>query len=314
MEFQIENLVSMIHKPVLLKEVLKYLDPKPNENFIDCTIGEGGHAIAFLEKNGPEGKVLGIDLDQQQIENCKNNLIDFKDRIILINDSYANLKDIVEKNNFKKVSGILLDLGMSTEQLKESGRGFTFLKDEPLDMRYNRKIQNSNFQIQNELTADKIVNEWSERDIERILTEYGEEKFARQIAKKIIEERQAKRIGSTFQLADIIKKAVPAKYQRAKINCATRTFQALRIAVNGELENLINVLPQAISVLSSGGRIAIISFHSLEDRIVKNFFKQKAEEKIIDLLIKKPATAQEGEVGANPASRSAKLRAAVKIT
>jgi len=259
----------MIHKPVLVKEVLEYLSPKPNENFIDCTVGEGGHAEVILEKTGLNGKVLGIDLDQNQINNCKLNLAKFKERAILVNDSYGNLKDIVEKNSFEPVNGILLDLGMSSAQL-ESTRGFSFQKDQPLDMRYNNI---------SDLTAEIIINDWQEEQIKKILEEYGEERFAKQVAKKITEERKSKRIESTFQLTDIIKKAIPAKFQNNRIHCATRTFQALRIAVNGELNNLEKVLPKIVSILEPQGRLAIISFHSLEDRLVKNFLKNKEKEK-----------------------------------
>ena len=297
----------MTHIPVLIKEVIKYLDPKPNENFIDCTIGQGGHAKLILEKTLPEGKVLGIDADSRQIENSKLQLENFKERIILVNDSYSNLKDIIEKANFEPINGILLDLGMSSEQLEESKRGFSFQKDEMLDMRYYDKNQN-------ELTAEKIINEWKQADIEEILKEYGEERFSRQIANKIVEERKVKEIKNTFQLVEVIKKAVPVKFQFGRIHCATRVFQALRIAVNDELNNLTKVLPQIISVLSPGGRIAIISFHSLEDRIVKNFFKEKDKDKVIKILTKKSITADFEELRENHRSRSAKLRAVIKIT
>ena len=292
----------MIHKPVLVKEVLEYLSPKPNENFIDCTVGEGGHAEVILEKTGLNGKVLGIDLDQNQINNCKLNLAKFKERAILVNDSYGNLKDIVEKNSFEPVNGILLDLGMSSAQL-ESTRGFSFQKDQPLDMRYNNI---------SDLTAEIIINDWQEEQIKKILEEYGEERFAKQIAKKITEERKSRRIKSTFQLTDIIKKAIPAKFQNNRIHCATRTFQALRIAVNGELNNLEKVLPKIVSILEPQGRLAIISFHSLEDRLVKNFLKNKEKERNIKILTKSPITADFEELRKNSRSRSAKLRAAIK--
>jgi len=292
----------MIHKPVLVKEVLEYLSPKPNENFIDCTVGEGGHAEVILEKTGLNGKVLGIDLDQNQINNCKLNLAKFKERAILVNDSYGNLKDIVEKNSFEPVNGILLDLGMSSAQL-ESTRGFSFQKDQPLDMRYNNI---------SDLTAEIIINDWQEEQIKKILEEYGEERFAKQVAKKITEERKSRRIESTFQLTDIIKKAIPAKFQNNRIHCATRTFQALRIAVNGELNNLEKVLPKIVSILEPQGRLAIISFHSLEDRLVKNFLKNKEKERNIKILTKSPITADFEELRKNSRSRSAKLRAAIK--
>ena len=294
----------MIHIAVLTKEVLEYLSPQKNENFIDCTIGEGGHSKLILEKTGPEGKILGIDADENQIKNCREILENYKERLVLANDSYANLQKIVEKENFEKISGILLDLGWSSNQLKESKRGFSFLKDEPLDMRYS---------LNQELTAEKIINGYPQKEIEKILQEYGEERYAKKIAENIAKERRAQNIKSALQLVKIIERAAPKNYQYAKIHCATRTFQALRIAVNKELENLEKVLPQAVSVLNGGGRIAVISFHSLEDRIVKNFLKEKENQKILKILTKKPAVGQSAEIKQNPRSRSAKLRAAIKL-
>lgn len=296
---------EIIHKPVLEKEVLKFLDPSQNENFVDCTVGEGGHTRLILEMNGPEGKVLGIDWDLAQIETGKWMMADYKDRLILENDSYVNLKEIIERKNFKPVNGILLDVGMSSVHLERSQRGFSFQLDQSLDMRYNDD--------RNMLTAEKIINEWSEETLEKIIEEYGEEKFARKIAKAIVEKRKQGRIKSTFQLVNIIKETIPAKFQKGKIHCATRTFQALRIAVNGELENLKKVLPSAISVLAPGGRLVVISFHSLEDRIVKDFFNQKSKEGLVKILTKKPITAESAELGKNPRARSAKLRAILKI-
>lgn len=293
----------MIHTAVLQKEVLQYLDPKENENFVDCTVGQGGHATLILEKNKPNGKVLGVDLDPDQIENCK--LIIKDSRLMLVNDSYANIKEIVERIKFGEVNGILLDLGMSSWQLEGTTKGFSFQKDEALDMRYNDQM--------NSLTAEIILNEWPEDKIEEILREYGEEEFSKKIAKSIVEERERGEIKSTFQLAEVIKDATPSVYWRGRIHYATRTFQALRIAVNDELENLKSILPQAVSVLSSGGRMVIISFHSLEDRIVKNFFREREKEGSIKILTKKPIIAEDGELILNPRSRSAKLRAFVKI-
>lgn len=291
----------MIHAAVLKKEVLEFLDPKQNENFVDCTVGEGGHAEEILNKNGPDGKVLGIDLDPQQIVSSHWLEAIYKDRVILANDSYANLKEILERKNFGPVNGILLDLGMSSAQLEGTHKGFSFQIDQGLDMRYN--------DVSGYLTAEKIVNEWPEEKIEETLREYGEEKFSRKIAKNIIEQRKQGRIKTTFQLIEIIKDATPNSYWRGKIHYATRTFQALRIAVNDELENLKRVLPQAISALAPGGRLVVISFHSLEDRIVKDFLKQGQ----IKILTKKPVTANREELGKNKRARSAKLRAGVKI-
>lgn len=299
----------MIHTAVLKKEVLEYLDPKPNENFVDCTVGEGGHAEEILNKVGPSGKILGIDLDPMQIVSSQWMQAFYKDRVILINDSYINLKEIVERKNFYPVNGILLDLGMSSAQLEgmPGGRpkGFSFKVDQGLDMRYNDEM--------GYLTAEKIINEWSEEKIEEILREYGEEKFSKKIAKAIVEIRKQGRIKTTFQLIEIIKDATPSAYWRGKIHYATRSFQALRIAVNDELESIKKVLPQAISILSPGGRLVAISFHSLEDRIVKNFFASEFKKGSIKLLTKKPVTAGRDEIKINPRARSAKLRAIIKI-
>jgi 16S rRNA (cytosine1402-N4)-methyltransferase len=296
---------EIIHTPVLKKEVLQYLNPSQDENFIDCTIGEGGHTRLILEMNKPKGKVLGIDLDPAQIETGKWMMADHKDRLILENNSYVNLEEIVERKTFEPVSGILLDVGMSSVHLDRSQRGFSFQLDQNLDMRYNDE--------RNTLTAEKIVNDWPEEKIGKIIDEYGEEKFSRKIAQKIVEERKKGRIKSTFQLVKIIKDVIPARFQNKKIHCATRTFQALRIAVNGELENLEKVLPVAFSILAPGGRLVVISFHSLEDRIVKNFFNQKSKDGLAKILTKKPVTAESAEIGKNPRSRSAKLRAILKI-
>jgi 16S rRNA (cytosine1402-N4)-methyltransferase len=279
-----------MHVPVLKKEVLEVLDPKPNENFIDCTINGGGHAAAILEKNGPRGKVLGIELDRELYRRLNSQIVE---RLILVNSSYANLKEIIKKNNFGPINGILFDLGMSSWHLEESSRGFTFQKYEPLDMRYNTS---------QELTAEKIINKYSQEEIERILKEYGEERFSKRIAKKIIENRPIK---TTFDLVKIINRAIP---RRQIIHPATRTFQALRIAVNQELDSLEKALPQAEEILAPGGRLAVISFHSLEDRIVKNFFKRSG----LKILTKKPIIPSKEEIKQNLRSRSSKLRAGIK--
>jgi len=295
----------MIHTAVLKKEVLEYLDPKQNENFVDCTVGEGGHAEDIFKNNGPEGKVLGIDLDPQQISASQWLHVQYKDRAVLVNDSYTNITEIINRKNFGQVNGILLDLGMSSAQLARAHKGFSFQVDQGLDMRYNDET--------NYLTAEKIVNEWPEEKIEDIIENYGEEKFAKKIAKNIVEHRKQGRIKTTFQLIEIIKDATPSAYWRGKIHYATRTFQALRIAVNDELENVKKVLPQAISILAPEGRLVVISFHSLEDRIVKNFLAEEARSGKIKILTKKPITASGDELSKNPRARSAKLRAAIKL-
>jgi len=286
-----------MHIPVLLKEVLECLNIKPNENYIDCTMNGGGHAREILKRNKPDGKVLGIEIDKEIFDKVEK-----QDRLIAVNDSYANLKKIAEENHFKNVKGILFDIGMSSYHVDEAERGFSFQKDEPLLMNYS-----------DGLSAEEILNEWREDEIEKILKEYGEERFARKIAKKIVERRKGEKIKSTLQLVGIIKEATPGWYHHSKIHFATRTFQALRIAVNNELNNFRSALPQALEVLDKGGRLAAISFHSLEDRIIKEFLKEKEKSGELKIITKKPIAPGDEEMKSNPRSRSSKLRAAIKI-
>lgn len=290
-----------MHIPVLLKEVLHYLSPRADENFIDVTAGEGGHTVAILERNKPRGKVLGIEVDPELYKKLKSRLAEFPNRLTLINDSYINLEEIVRKNNFKPVHGILFDLGMCSWHLESSGRGFSYLGDEPLDMR---------FSLKNDLTAAEIINFWNVEKIEKILKEFGEERYARRIALAIKEARKKERIIGTQQLKDILKKSLPKNYDKKRIHFATRTFQALRIAVNNELEIIEKGIQQAIKILEPNGKIVVISFHSLEDRIVKNLFKEGSKAGKLNILTKKPITPSLEEIKNNPRSRSAKLRAA----
>lgn len=288
----------------MLREVIHYLDPKSNNNFIDCTIGEGGHAIAILERNKPSGKVLGIDHDPVLLEKLKLKIksADYDKRLVLVCDNFANLKSIVEEHGFERVSGVLFDLGLSSWHLEESRRGFSFLRDELLDMRYNPQ--------QNTLTAEAILNYWSAKEIERVLRVYGEERFSKRIAEEIVRSRPLK---TTVDLIMAVERATPAWYHRRRIHFATKTFQALRIAVNNELENLGKALPQAVETMDRGGRLVVIAFHSLEDRIVKSFLKEKAKEGTVQILTKKPVRPSKEEFAKNPRSRSARLRAAIKL-
>ena len=286
-----------MHIPVLQKEVQKYLDPQPNENFIDCTIGGGGHSAEILQKIAPRGKVLGIDWTPEAIKGLKKN-----PNLIVVNDNFANLAAIVKEQKFNKAKGILFDLGYSSWHLEGSSRGFSFQKKEPLDMRYS---------LENQLTAGKIVNFWSKFEIEKILEEFGEEEFAEEISRQIVEERKQRPIETTAHLVAVIERAVPKSYLHGRLHFATKTFQALRIAVNGELQNIEKALPQALQVLERGGRLAVISFHSLEDRIVKEFFKNNSL--VLNALTKKPLTPTFEEIRINPRARSARLRVAVKL-
>ncbi len=291
-----------MHIPVLLNEVIKLLDPKENENYIDATLGEGGHTLALLQKTSPAGKVLGIDLDPETLEIAHRKLQAFGDRLVLVNDNFKNLEEVVENQKFKEISGIVFDFGMSSRDIDESGRGFSFLKDEPLLMNFGSDAM---------LTAENIVNGWPEGELEKIISLYGEEKFARQIAREIIARRLVKPIKTTFDLVEVIEKATPNFYHHGKIHPATRTFQALRIAVNDELNSIQKGLEASLRVLSSGAKIAAISFHSLEDRIVKNFFRDN--KKTLKILTKKPVVPAQVEILNNSRARSAKLRVAQKI-
>jgi 16S rRNA (cytosine1402-N4)-methyltransferase len=290
-----------MHKSVLKKEVLEYLKPHQNENFIDATTGEAGHTLEILKENKPKGKVLGIEFDQKVYSELKKKNIE---RLVLVNDSYINLEKIIQKNKFQPVSGILFDLGFLSWHIDESKRGFSFKDSEKLDMRYNTN---------QELTAKKIINEWDEKEIYKIIKEYGEEKFAHKISKNIIKKRREIEIKTTDRLVEIIKKSVPSWYRHKRIHPATKTFQSLRIAVNDELNSIKKVLPQAIKILEKGGRIVVISFHSLEDKIIKKFFKKQSKKNVLKVLTKKPITPTKKEIINNPRSRSAKLRAAIKI-
>lgn len=292
-----------MHTPVLLKEVIEYLNPQPNENFIDATIGEGGHSLAILKKIAPQGKVLGVEIDSAIYEAVKNKLKNEK-RLILVNDSYVNIEKIVQEKRFQPVNGILFDLGMCSWQIDESKRGFSYLKDEPLDMR---------FSPESTLTAAEVVNFWEVDDLEKILKDYGEEKYAKRIALVIKKTRRKKRIVGTQELVEILKKSLPENYDNYRLHPAVRTFQALRIAVNNELENLKMGLTIALKILSPQGKIIVISFHSLEDRIVKFFFRDNAKQNTLKILTKKPITSSQEEIKNNIRSHSAKLRAALKI-
>jgi 16S rRNA (cytosine1402-N4)-methyltransferase len=291
-----------MHIPVLLSEVIKLLDPKENENYIDATLGEGGHTLALLQKTSPAGKVLGIDLDPETLEIAHRKLHAFGDRLILANDNFKNIEAIIDEKKFKEISGIIFDLGMSSRDIDEAGRGFSFMKDEPLLM---------NFGSDSLLTAEQIVNNWPEDELEKILKLYGEERFARQIARRIVVARSNKPIKTTFDLVKIIENSVPSFYRHGRIHPATRTFQALRIAVNDELNTIQKGLEIALKIVSAGAKIAVISFHSLEDRIVKNFFRDHKD--VLKILTKKPVTPAEVEILNNPRARSGKLRVAQKI-
>jgi len=289
-----------MHIPVLLNETIELLAPKPNENFIDCTFGFGGHSLAILEKNLPCGRVLGIEWDRQSYEVLPVSI--FKnDRLVVVNGSYADVGSIARENGFTSVDGMLFDLGISSWHIDKSKKGFSFSKDEELDMRFDHV---------NPLTAAQIINDWPPADLEKIFADYGQERAAKKIAMAVSRARSQRPILTTGHLAAIVEKNSgpgPAAPSTARI------FQALRIAVNHEFENIGQGIDRGFAILKEGGRMAVITFHSLEDRIVKNKFRGLVAASTAELVNKKPIVPGVREVQENPRSRSAKLRVIKKI-
>lgn len=285
------------HIPVLLDEAVGFLLPRSGGVYVDATVGGGGHAEKILELSSPDGRLVGIDIDPSMLEIARARLIRFGERCVLVENSYTELENII----VEKVDGIIFDLGVSTEHFKDSDRGFSIINDGPLDMRFSPRTR---------LTAEEIINKWRPEDIIRILYNNGEERRAKRIVKTITEERKRKRISTTGQLAELIIRALGGR--RGKIHPATKTFQALRIAVNSELTNIEMALPCAIDLLKPGGRLCVISYHSLEDRLVKNIFRDLRGLKV-SLITKKPIVPSREEVADNPRARSAKLRVAERF-
>lgn len=290
--------MSLPHEPVLYQEIIHALRPKSTGFYVDGTLGAGGHAAGLLAGSEPGGRLLGMDVDPQALELARQNLAPFGERACLIRAPYTSLPEQLAALGWDKVDGILLDLGASSMQFDTPERGFSFLADGPLDMRFDPT---------NPLTASEIVNTWAEDELADVLFRYGEERASRRIAHSI---QQARPISGTGQLAEVISNAIG---RHGPHHPATQTFQALRIAVNGELESLGKTLPLAVQALAPGGRLAVISFHSLEDRLVKDSFRASAKAGVLKILTKKPVVAKEQEALRNPRSRSAKLRAAEKV-
>ncbi len=302
-----------LHQPVLYKEIIHALQPKTPGRYVDGTVGAGGHARGILEACAPDGRLLGLDVDPQALAAARETLAPYGQRAVLVQASYTALPDVMRQLGWDAADGILLDLGVSSMQLDQPERGFTFQQEAPLDMR---------FDPQHGMTAADLLNTASEAEIADILFRYGEEPQARRIAGSIVKARP---IRTTVQLAEVVKKSYPG---HSRMHPATRTFQALRIAVNGELEAIEGVLPKAVQALRPGGRLAVISFHSLEDRIVKDFFRSESKDLVnppyqqlyeverkatLKEINRKPITPSEEEVQENPRARSAKLRVAEKV-
>lgn len=288
------------HVPVLSEELVNGLRVKPKGKYIDCTLGEAGHTQAILDSTKPAPTILGIDLDLDAISSSKKSLDSYSKNVTLVNDNFGNLEAIATENGFSSVDGVFFDLGLSSLQLEKQGRGFSFRSDDYLDMRFDK---NQDF------TAWDVINTYHEKDISRIVANYGEEPKPDRIAKAIVRNRP---IDTTLQLSNVVIKALKRPW--SKIHPATRTFQAIRMEVNGEMENLESALYQSQEILSPGGRLAVISYHSLEDRLVKNFLTQKHREgdtlRIINKKVIKPSHT---EIRLNRRSRSARMRVAERI-
>jgi len=293
-----------LHRPVMLNEVLEYLNLGPSSCIVDCTLGLGEHASSIIKLIAPDGQLIGIDRDQSSINLAREKLQKQSVKVHLVQDDFRNLAKILTQLNKKEVDGMLFDLGISSYQLSQSDRGFSFNHDGALDMRMD---QNSF------ISAYDLINSLSEKEISAILRNYGQERWHHRIAHKIVEERSRKPISSTKDLSAIVVRAIPARFRRQRIHSATRTFQAIRIAVNRELEALEIALDNCVNHLKIGGRICVISFHSLEDRIVKTKFRQLAKEGNLSLIFKKPLRPSEEEVAINPRARSARLRVAQRV-
>jgi len=285
----------------MLNEVIEYLNIKPGAKIIDATLNGGGHTQGILEKY-PDIKILGIEWDPDIFQEFQKT--ETARHIIAVNESYTELKKIIEDQDFQP-DGIIFDLGVSSMHYERSGRGFTFMKDEPLDMRFNPRSLSS--------TAADVINSSSQEELEKILSEYGEERLSREISKGIIQARKEKPIIGTSELVTVIENSVPGWCRHKKIHPATKTFQALRIAVNNELDNVEKGVLTAIDVLKSGGRLIVISFHGLEDKIVREIFKQKSKEGIVRRVVGGTVKPKWEEVRQNPRARSAKMKIVEKI-
>ncbi len=292
------------HTPVMLEEVLAYLQPSPGKVIVDGTVGEGGHSEGILGKITPDGYLIGIDQDDDALRVSRRRLSHFGEAFTLVQGNFRDIERIVVGAGFERVNGIVLDLGVSRMQLTTPERGFSFREEGPLNMRMDKRGQ---------ITAFDLVNNLSEEELANLIYRYGEERYSRRIARQIIRERQQSPVTTTSRLAEVVSLAFPPRERYRRMHPATRTFMALRIAVNRELEVLPDALDGAVSLLEAKGRLCVITFHSLEDRIVKHRFKEFAQEKRVNILTKKPLRPSPAEVDSNPPSRSAKLRVVEKI-
>ncbi|MBQ8886777.1 MAG: 16S rRNA (cytosine(1402)-N(4))-methyltransferase RsmH [Candidatus Gastranaerophilales bacterium] len=302
------------HYPVMLNEAVDALECKEGKLYIDGTLGGGGYSELILKRISPTGRLISFDVDRDAIQSSIERLKDYEN-LTIVNSSYTNIKKYLEENNIKEITGgVVFDFGASTPQLTSKERGFSFMSDAKLDMRFNQEA---------DFSAYDVINDYKEDELVRIFSEYGEERFSKRIAKKIVETRRVKTIETTKDLVDIILEATPRI--KSKIHPATRVFQAVRIEVNHELDNIKNTLNDVLTLLANNAILSVVTFHSLEDRIVKQIFKHYSREwtesegvfdynpPLLELINKKPITASEEEIKINPPSRSAKLRIARRI-
>ncbi len=295
---------KLAHIPVMHKEIAEYLRLPLGGICVDATLGMGGHTRLLASQVGPTGKIIAIDRDRQSIETAKQNLAEVADRIIFVQDDFRNIDRILDSLNIKNIDGVVLDLGISSFQLDNEKRGFSIKANGPLDMRMDQESW---------LSAYDLINSLSEKELSLILKDYGQERWHNRIARRLVQERSLRPIETTKDLSDIVLKSIPSGVKWQKIHPATRTFQAFRIAVNRELESLDIALSKIVPYLKSQGRICVISFHSLEDRIVKNKFRFFAQSGELDLVLKKPLQVSLHEEEINPRSRSARLRVAERL-
>ncbi|MDR4484188.1 MAG: 16S rRNA (cytosine(1402)-N(4))-methyltransferase RsmH [Nitrospirales bacterium] len=295
-----------VHIPVLVEEICFWLNPLPGGIYVDCTVGIGGTSLKILEKSEKNARIIGLDRDYQAVALAKKALSEYETSVNIIHGNFTHIKDFVQKSGYEKVDGIVFDLGVSSLQLDQSERGFSFSLSGPLDMRMDQT---------QEVTAADLVNHLPEKELADVIFEYGEERYSRRIARAIVQARSAGPIQTTQALVSVLEDALPYAYKKGRLHFATRTFQALRIRVNRELDLLEPALRDAIDLLKDGGRVCVVAFHSLEDRIVKHTFRSMAqrEHQKVSLLVKKPVIPNMLEIQQNPRARSAKLRVAERL-
>ena len=295
-----------LHIPVMLREVIDYLDPKPGQIIVDATLGTGGHSLEILKRITPRGRLIGIDRDEDSLAICRKRFSEFSGSCDFVQANFVDLDQVLEKLGIDKINGIVFDLGISTYQLKDIERGFSFQQEGPLDMRMDKSSY---------ISAYDLVNNLNESEISHMLWSFGQERWHNRIAHLLVEERRNQPIATTSQLANLVMRAIPYRYRKSyyRIHPATRTFQAVRIAVNRELEILESAVKKAVAILEKKAKICVISFHSLEDRVIKHTFRALKTDGLIDIITAKPITPADSEVAANPSSRSSKLRAAERI-